>query len=159
VRQALCRLVDSLPVVRRGRLVAPDNLHLTVVFLGGTDLIRRECAERVAGCANITRFHLVLDQAGYWKRPQVFWAGAVNTPDPLLALVRHLNAGLLECGFVPDSRTYQAHVTLARKVPRGPRDPLPIDPIEWQVERFCLVRSLTERSGVRYQILRSWEFR
>jgi 2'-5' RNA ligase len=73
--------------------------------------------------------------------------------------VRQLNAGITECGFAPDSREYRAHVTLARKVHSGPRAPLPIDPIAWQVERFCLVESLTDRFGVRYQVLQSWELR
>jgi 2'-5' RNA ligase len=156
VREALSHVVDSLSI-KRGRPVAVSNLHLTLVFLGNTDLARRNCAERIAARTEATRFHLFLDYVGYWRRPQIVWAGASITPEPLLALVRQLNAGVTECGFAPDSREYRVHVTLARKVHSGPR--VPIDPIAWWVERFCLVESLTDRSGVCYQVLQSWELR
>jgi RNA 2',3'-cyclic 3'-phosphodiesterase len=139
-----------------GRPVTPDNFHVTVFFLGDTDTAKRACAEQVAGTVSRQAFTLTLDQVGYWQRPQVLWVGATRTPEELLALVGDLNVGLSACGFSPERRDYRAHVTVARKVRRGPHQLAAVDAVSWRVERFCLVESVTESAGVRYRVLRCW---
>ena len=57
---------------------------------------------------------------------------------------------------MPETREYRAHITLARKVKRGPRQPQPVQTISWKVDRFVLVESVPEPRGVRYEVLRSW---
>jgi len=70
--------------------------------------------------------------------------------------VQELSAGLAACGYVPEERSYAAHLTLARKLRRCNKN-LPIDPLIWEVRRFCLVQSHTHAEGARYEIVRSWE--
>ncbi len=82
--------------------------------------------------------------------------GPRHTPELCSRLVRELNAGLAACGYVPEERSYAAHLTLARKLRRCNKN-LPIDPLIWEVRRFCLVRSHTHAEGARYEIVRSWE--
>jgi 2'-5' RNA ligase len=156
LRDALTALTNGLPEAAQGRRAAPDNLHITLVFLGPLNSARQHCVEEACAATRGHAFGLVLDTLGWFSRPQVLWLGASRIPAALQALVRDLNEGLAGCGHVPETREHRAHVTLARKVKRGPRQPQPVTPLRWQVDRFVLVESVPEPSGVRYEVLRSW---
>ncbi len=138
-----------------GRRVPPENIHLTLAFLGSVQASFRQCAEQVAATIRTGSFTLMLEQIGCWPKSGVVWTGPRNTPEPLSRLVRELNAGLVACGYVPEERSYAAHITLARKRRRCNKN-LPIDPLMWEVRRFCLVQSHTHAEGARYEMVRSW---
>ncbi len=142
---------------RRGRWLAAQNLHLTLVFLGYVSAGQRACLERVAAEVCATPFTLVLDQLGCFRRAGILWAGARDVPQALRALVQGLNAGMRGCGLTPDEREFHPHVTLVRKLRRCP-PPQPIaPPLSWHVERFSLVLSNMYPDGARYEILRTWQ--
>jgi len=138
------------------RAIAPDAIHLTLLFIGSTDSARRVCLEQAADAFKGSAFTLTLDQLGFWHKPQILWLGCSALPAPVLSLVQALTAGAEQCGVKTETRPYQAHVTLARKVLKGPLTVLPIKPIVWPVKRFCLVESHTDPEGVRYQPLQFW---
>lgn len=138
-----------------GRRVVPENIHLTLAFLGSVDAAFRECAEQAAAMVHATAFALPLEQVGCWPRSGILWTGPVRTPESLLQLVQTLNAALTPCGYEPETRPYAAHLTLARKVRRC-HHRHPIEPLAWEVRQFCLVESHTHSDGARYEILRSW---
>lgn len=154
VRAQLGHLAHKL-VHKDGRSVAAENLHITLVFLGSVTAERRACVERVAGGIRGKGFRLTLDRVGHWPKPRVLWASSDDMPAGLLALVRDLSEGLRACGFTPEVRPYRAHLTLARKVSRA-RPGLTMDPVAWDIDRFCLVRSLTLSEGAKYEVLASW---
>ncbi len=156
VRQRLAEIAAAVGASNSGRLIPADNLHITLVFLGTLDNMRRQCAEQVAASIRGERFTLVLDQIGYWSRPRILWAGASRIPDALLGLAGELQAGLTSCGITPEDRPYQAHVTLMRKVNKHPALLVAPDPIAWDVERFWLVESVSGNNGVLYRPLVSW---
>lgn len=156
LRETLTALTSGLPEAARGRRTARDNLHITLVFLGSLDMARQGCVEEVCAATRGRSFSLSLDTLGWFPRPQVLWLGAGQIPAALRELVRDLNEGLPACGHVPETREYRAHITLARKVKRGPRQPQPMEAISWTVDRFVLVESVPEPSGVHYEVLRSW---
>jgi 2'-5' RNA ligase len=83
----------------RGRLVAQDNLHVTLAFLGAVDEARQACCEQVASRVASPGFSLTVDRLGYWPRKQILWAGCSSEPPELGALVSGLQAGLGDCGF------------------------------------------------------------
>ncbi len=143
---------------REGRRVPPENIHLTLAFLGSVGASFRQCAEQAAAAAiRVEPFTLMLEQIGCWPKPGIFWAAPRHTPEPLSELARQLNAGLSACGYTPENRPYAAHVTLARQVRRAIKNPV-IEPLPWEVRRLCLVQSHTHADGARYEIVRSWEF-
>lgn len=154
VRAALARLASGLRL-RQGRWVRPENLHVTLVFLGAVSADRRGCVEEVAAGVRAGPFDLALDQVGWWRRPQVLWAGASVTPEPLRRLVEGLREGCARCGFSPEERPFEVHATLARKVFREP-PPAAIEPIFWAVGAFSLVRSSLSPAGSAYAVVRSW---
>lgn len=141
-----------------GRRVRPENLHCTLVFLGGVDAGQRLCVEAAADVLAVPAFDLRFDRFGYFRRPQVAWLGCSHTPPALLDLVGQLGHGCDACGFPPERRPYEVHLTVARKLRRDPGRS-PFMPIDWRVERFALVESVSTDEGVRYQPLRFWALR
>lgn len=140
----------------QGRSVAPENIHLTLAFLGPVDASFRQCVEQVASAVRAEAFTLVLEEMGCWPRSGILWAGPRQTPQPLSALVQGLSTGLSGCGYLPEKRSYAAHLTLARKVHRW-NENRRIGPFSWDVKQFCLAQSHTRAEGARYEILRTWD--
>lgn len=155
MRARLCAVMREL-APPDARAIASDAIHLTLVFIGSADVGRRACLEQVANGIKGSSFTLTLDQAGFWRIPQILWLGCSTQPAPLFGLVQGLTAGAAHCSVEPETRPYQAHVTLARKVRHGPSTAIPVEPIVWPVERFCLVESHTDPDGVRYRPIRFW---
>jgi 2'-5' RNA ligase len=139
-----------------GRRVPPENIHLTLTFLGSVQAPFLQCAEQVAAAIRTGSFMLTLEQIGCWPKSGILWAGPRETSESLSRLVRELNTGLVSCGFVPEERPYAAHLTLARKSRRFDKN-LSIEPLVWDVRRFSLVQSVTHAEGAHYEIIRSWE--
>ena len=93
------------------RLTPPENLHLTMAFLGETDDPQR--AVRALESLDADSFRLELHGAGRFG--DLWWAGIV--PDPaLMTCAQKLYQVLREEGFFLESRKFQPHITLARKV-------------------------------------------
>jgi 2'-5' RNA ligase len=66
-----------------------------------------------------------------------------------------LRQALKERGFRVDSRQFQPHVTLARKVGTAPA-PAAVAPVAWPVDELALVESETTPNGSRYTPLARW---
>ncbi len=141
--------------VRGGKAVPPENLHITLVFLGGIDAPMRALAEGIADRVASPRFALRLDRIGFWPRTGLLWLGTGDLPEALSALAAELHRGIAACGVKLDARPFLAHVTLMRKV-RVARHAGPVGPVDWRVEGFSLVESTPGPGGSRYQVLRTW---
>lgn len=140
---------------KRAKRVSAHNLHITLAFLGPVSQEQRDCYVQVAADIKAQRFTLSLEHIGHWSQPRILWLGPSHQPEALLTLVQNLNVALTNCGFTPELRPYHAHMTLARKVDR----PLPvqhIEPVEWAVDGFTLVESVTALEGAHYRVLSSW---
>ena len=140
-----------------GRWRMPDaNLHLTLVFLGVTDPVRLSAYEAALADFIPPALELVLDRYGYWPQPRILWLGSRQTPPELYALVEELHQRLRGCGFTPERRAFQAHITLARKHPGpAPAEP-PAPSICWRINQVALVESLRQDTGLAYQVVRRW---
>jgi 2'-5' RNA ligase len=154
VRSALARLGGSIQG-HGGRPVHPEDIHLTLVFLGGVTGDRFGCVTEAAGGVIAPAFDLSLDRVGYWPRPRVLWCGCHPAPEPLLGLVDGLEQPLRTCGFRPEQRPYQVHLTLARKAHRVAGFELE-HPIAWSISEFVLAGSEPGGPPPRYRILRRW---
>lgn len=152
-RERLARLARKT-ARRRGKRVPDENLHITLVFLGSVSAVQAACLVRATEDVRGEPFSLRLDRVGHWARPRVLWIGPSQVPDALLSLVRDLNDAARACGLATDPRPYNPHLTVARKVSAGRE--AEVDPVEWRVESFSLVESVTDPQGARYQVLRTW---
>lgn len=154
VRAGLESLVRGLPE-HRGRLVHPQDRHITLVFLGDVATERRACVEEAAQRVSATSCELIIDQVGYWPRPRILWCGASRVPESLLGLVSDLQRELKGCGFRPETRPYVPHVTLARKAHKVPSYLIP-ESLSWPVREYVLVVSNADQPPPHYQVLRRW---
>ena len=154
IRQAFIRFAfEGLPP-HRGREQHPEDLHITLAFLGDMGADARACAEAVAGEISGKPFELSFDQVGYWPRPQILWCGPSVVPDALLDLVTTLGERLRRCGFRPETRPYAPHITLARRARKVGGYSLE-HPVDWPVREFVLALSdpfLTPR----YRVVGRW---
>jgi 2'-5' RNA ligase len=143
-----------------GRPQRPDQLHLTLEFLGEVPEPRLgsvlEAGEAVA--ASATSFEIVLDRLEHWPRPQVLCLAASVVPERLTALVVALRSALAARGVEPEKRAFRPHLTLARKV-RLPPPAGPIEPQYWAAHEYSLVESIAGPEGSRYERLSTWPMR
>ncbi len=153
VRPHFVRLAQGL--ADRGRLPHPEDIHLTLVFLGDVAANRLDCVLGAGGVVHAPPFDLCIDRLGFWPRPRVLWCGPSAMPSALLTLVRDLQQGLRGCGFEPEPRLYQAHITLVRKA-RSARELHIDEPFHWPVSDLVLAASETVDTPPRYRILRRW---
>ncbi len=101
------------------RWVPPENVHLTLQFLGAVPEERvAEIEAALRGAAAAGRpLSLELKGAGGFpnaRRPRVVWAGVAGEVAALGALVADLGRRLAPLGFAPEERPFSAHLTLGR---------------------------------------------
>ena len=156
IRRRLAEVVELLPE-DSCRRTPVENLHLTLVFLGNVP--DSAVPELKAGAdrlrLQIPGFALRLERNGWWKRSGIVWLAPKHAPPPLLSLAGELRRLSKEAGLSIEERDYRPHLTLARKLKRGP-GPLRFEPLHWQVRDFCLVESVTHPQGANYQPMQSW---
>lgn len=116
VRRRMDGVRDRLP---RARWVDPDNIHLTLLFLGETaegDVPALAAGLRQA-FARCPPLEMRLVGGGTFPpgRPgRVAWVG-VEAPEELMTLQADVTRAAVEAlGFEPEERPYHPHVTLAR---------------------------------------------
>ncbi len=156
----LTRAVDAVTaLVPRGvgRPQRADQLHLTLEFLGVVPESRlsavREAGAKAAAAGRAGT--IMLDRLEHWRRPQVLCLVASEVPESIVVLVQSLRDELEARGFRTERRDFRPHLTLARKVERGP-GPAALEPLAWPVDELTLVESTTDPAGSRYSRLETW---
>ena len=130
-----------------GAPTRPENIHLTLAFLGEADpLAAHNAARRVQA----RRHALPIEEARYVKRNRMIWVAPRVLPPQTASLVERLHAALREASFVLEDRPFAAHVPLLRKAHAPPAMP-PLPQVEWPVNEFLLVRSRTSPKGSTYE--------
>jgi 2'-5' RNA ligase len=113
--QALTRLTQAIELPK-GRRTAPENIHLTLVFLGEVAEPTLPSIEHELSKLNFAPFPLKLTSLNTFPRAGVLFA-EVEPTRPLLHLQAKLAATMARCGFTqedPEARPYHPHITLAR---------------------------------------------
>lgn len=108
------------------RWVDPEQIHLTLFFLGWTDpALRPKIEAQVYEAARLSApFSVQVTGLGVFPKPaspKVFWVG-VSDEAPLLALQLALSERMAALGFPVERRPYRPHLTLGRvkgAVPAG----------------------------------------
>jgi len=153
-RHRIDAIVRNLPV-NQGRRVTPENIHITLAFLGQIDSERNKQLISKASNVSCQGFQLNLDRIGWWKKPQIVWLAPSFIPDELTALVNQVEDIATSCNIKLENRSCQPHMTIMRKVRRSIPEQL-LQPIDWQVNCFALIESITHPEGVRYTLQQSW---
>jgi 2'-5' RNA ligase len=110
--------------------VEPENLHVTLLFLGEVDErdVPAVCRSVADTCAGLAVFGLSVEKAGCFgdrRRPRTIWAGVGAGNAELVALHDALEGPLLELGcYRREERRYTPHITLGRSKSNNPSDRL-----------------------------------
>ena len=153
-RKAMTAVVEQAAQYHQGKPIRTDNLHLTLAFLGNVDEAQHVCVEAVAESISMAAFSLCMEHLGVFQRAKVLWLGIKEQPDALIQLAESLAVGARACGIQLDDKGFTPHVSLMRKV--NQLHDLEVEPIHWEVNRFCLVQSISHEEGVQYQVIKSW---
>lgn len=161
IRQQLSHAFNASPYCNLpGKLYKPENLHLTLHFIGHVDAQQFNCMQSCAEKVQASAFNLQIQSFGVFKRAQVLWLAAKNNPAALNDVYSKLATELTNCGYIIPERLFNPHITLMRKfksdVLPGDNNQQLIKPIEWQVNDFVLVESITTSTGVQYLPLTSY---
>lgn len=114
----------------------PENLHLTLAFLGETP--RQRDAVRVMDAAVCPSFAMTVEGGGRFG--QLYWAGV--TADALLEkLASRLQNSLRAAGFAVEKRPFRPHITLARQLTAPGPVRVSVVRTEMTAERMLLLRS------------------
>jgi len=113
LREKLCGLCSGLP---GARWVAPENLHLTLRFIGEVDGHDAEDIDAALSGIRFPRFPLTLSGVGEFgdgKRLRSVWVG-VEANEMLERLQAKVEQAVRRAGQPPEKRKFKPHVTLAR---------------------------------------------
>ena len=106
------------------RWVPPENLHVTLWFIGEADDSRvASISDALSSPLNVPPFALRAGGLGAFPPsgpPRVFWIGIRSGSESLAALHATLATRLKPLGLEPEHRAFSAHLTIARvkDVPR-----------------------------------------
>lgn len=148
----------------RVRWLRPENVHLTLKFLG--DDVREAALESIFAaleevCAGYAPFDARLMGLGAFpsaRRARILWAGTGVGFDLLGSLAANLDAALVPLGFESEKRPYTPHMTLGRIRGRPASLDLPSD-VEgpgFRVEHVELMKSTLTREGALYESLQAF---
>jgi RNA 2',3'-cyclic 3'-phosphodiesterase len=113
-RQLQRRIGDTL----RPKWVPPENMHLTVRFIGHVvDQRLPSVLAALEPSLSASPFDIALGACGVFPPhgpPRVLWIGLNEGLPSLRAMHEEFNRRLLPLGFEPETRPFSAHLTLAR---------------------------------------------
>lgn len=113
LRQRLAGLGVGLP---GARWVAPDNLHVTLRFIGEIDDGQAEDIDAALAAIRAPAFDVTVGGVGCFDRGgkvHTVWAG-VEAGAAIGHLYEKVESAVVRAGFEPERRKFKAHITLAR---------------------------------------------
>lgn len=147
--------------------VEPENLHLTLKFLGWVEEERLPEAVKIAGKLTLPSFKLKLAGVNTFpagKSPRVLWMDINEGAEELKALADRMEEDLSSAGFKAEGREFSPHLTIGRiKDKRG------IDKVMeelgklagvefggFTVSSFEIMKSTLTRKGPTYEVYKSF---
>jgi RNA 2',3'-cyclic 3'-phosphodiesterase len=117
-RRALDELIPRFAAACRGaRWVRPDNLHVTLKFIGHWDETKlNDVKSNLAEISSPASIEIAFREFGFFpndRHPRVFWVGMQAGP-ALADLAAQIEAKLQPLGVPHEERGFRPHLTLAR---------------------------------------------
>jgi 2'-5' RNA ligase len=168
VRQRACDLIERFKASdTRVTWVVPENMHLTLKFLGeqtDSELVDI-CRAVQAAVKPLPRFEFRCHGAGAFpscQRPRTLWIGVEQGADALKQLHQHVEEALAKLGYPKENRDFQPHLTVGRVRSGGPAVEI-LGQLVQKAEDFqvgtvqtsevVVYGSFLQRGGPRYEVL------
>lgn len=142
--------------------VPVDNYHVTLVYMGAIELSKyNDLVEKLRDVKS-DNFQLSITKTQHWQGPKSLVLTPATIPPKLIELQRNINRVVKQAGLRYETRTYNPHITLYRKVSEDDfslleEDGLPLPHFDIPVDHFALFESVTCDSGVQYRLLEDFE--
>lgn len=165
VRQLILDRYSLVSSQVSGVVMRPDNLHVTLHFIGRVIEHEKACLHKAAQSVRANSFCFDLSCFDSFQKAKIFWMGPQTIPTELSELQRRLGIALATCGYESDNRPYKPHVTLLKNFKGGniacdknPQIilPAPSDDVTWEVTEFVLVESVSSSRGINYQVIEKY---
>jgi RNA 2',3'-cyclic 3'-phosphodiesterase len=171
VRRRLAALVAELKTSagRAGgevRWTPPENVHLTLQFLGGVPDARVDDVKAAVSAASAaaSAAHLSLEVKGAGgfpnaRRPRIVWLGIAGDVAALAHVVADLGRRLAPLGFPPEARPFSPHLTIGRAREQRGAPGLggalahagEAEGFAWRVSELVVFESFLSPKGPRYE--------
>jgi 2'-5' RNA ligase len=162
--QHIRRLRRAVPQVRAS-WSRPDNIHLTIKFLGEIHKSRvpnlSKAVELVA--ESFSAFPVIAERTGVFPTqgpPHVVWIGSTDVAGKLARLHNRVEDECAAAGFPKDKRRFHPHLTLARlRKPEGTgalaaaHIELGFEPVEFNLTKLSVIRSELRSEGSEYTMI------
>jgi len=146
--------------------VAPNNIHLTLKFLGQVPLDKIDTVKGVLNhCLQSTEsIETVLTGLGVFPRPQrprVIWVGLEDKERKIQQLADLIETSLNKIGFPKEDRAFKSHITIGRVrslknvkqlTQTMGKYPLPLG-IKQTIEQITFFKSTLTSTGPIYEVL------
>jgi 2'-5' RNA ligase len=170
IRGALAAFVKELcRTAPQAKWVRAENLHVTLKFLGETEVRKLGAIRRALGSIRTAQpVTLELCGLGFFpkeRRPRVFWGGMEASAN-LKALAEDVDHSVHPLGFPLEDRPFTPHLTLARFNPPGLPPNLAPAVTEnssrsfgsFTAREFHLIESKLKSTGAEYTTVQSFPF-
>ena len=170
VRENLAELLKSLRSMSpQTRWVRPENLHVTLNFLGEVPETKlAPIRSALAGARSDQPVTLDFRGLGFFpneKHPRVFWAGIETSPN-LKTLAADIDEATERLGIPREKRPFSPHLTLARFEPPGLPEKVrgaiqgnsARDFGSLRTNQFQLIESKLKSSGAEYTTVETFPF-
>ena len=170
VRHALTELIANLqPKSRGARWIKPENLHITLKFIGHVPNEKLSPIQTALSSIRATQpVELHFRGMGFFPNehhPRAFWCGIAASPN-LAELAANIDRALAPLGVEPETRPFTPHLTLARfksdegirEVVQAVNDMKSTDFGAATETNFHLYESLLKSTGAQYNRVASFPF-
>lgn len=120
IKEYLTKIIDDFKS-KGGKIkwVEPDNMHLTLKFLGNTEysLVEGIKSQLDNLTADSTQIISDLSRIGGFpnlRAPKVLWVDLEKNRDQIIELAKSIDTSLSEIGFATDNKPFKPHLTLGR---------------------------------------------
>ena len=172
VKAELISLIDAArkTAPRSVRWVRPEQLHVTLKFLGDVETEQQEAlTTAMQSMCKETSFRFTLQGVDAFpnrRQPRVIWTGIQSGRDQVAHLAGLIETAACEAGFEPERRRFSPHVTLARVKQPGDFealwnqvDAVPFGSQEVDAVDVRLIHSTLTPQGAVYRDVESFQLR
>lgn len=139
----------------KGNFSRPENLHLTLVFIGETPEEKIKTLCKIINGVKTPSFGVLFDRTGYFSHSgkELWWIGA-DPDSPGLPVLKSIHSQLThsfeDAGLSVDARPLNAHITLGREIKHPKPIVLDCPGIAVMVDRISLMKSEHLRGVLTY---------
>ena len=167
VKKKIAEIQDNIKTNNNWEVkwVKPDNIHLTLKFLGdiNSEDINQVENSLVKSVKNIKKFSLKIKGVGVFpnlNKPRVIWVGINDSNSLIKNLYKRIENNMHEIGFLKEKRSFNPHLTIGRiknNILKSELKQTLIEYDQFNIDFICdsvlLYKSVLKPTGSEYSVI------